>query len=95
MTSLVTSGSTWRGPASKCHFLRDTGKGGKTGETGEEFDFFNNSILTGLAGLADRTRCHLERQNRWHERQTSQLTHYAPVGPIAAHALLPLTLTSL
>jgi hypothetical protein len=44
------SGSLWT----------DRGKGGKTGETGEEFDLFNNSILIGLAGLADRARFYIE-----------------------------------
>jgi hypothetical protein len=42
------------------------GKRGKTGETGEEFDLLNNnSILTGLTGLADHTGCHIEWLSRW------------------------------
>jgi hypothetical protein len=36
------------------------GNGKKTGETGEEGDLFSNSILTGITGLADRTRCQIE-----------------------------------
>jgi hypothetical protein len=59
------------GPASKCHFWRGREKRGKTGETVEEFDsfkkqhsyhdLFNNSILTGLTGLPDRTAGLIER----------------------------------
>ena len=40
--------------------LEGKGQGGETGETGEEFTLFNNSILTGLTGLADRTICYIE-----------------------------------
>jgi hypothetical protein len=42
---------------SKSNFCTDRGKGG---ETGEEFDLFNNSLLTGLTGLPDRTPFHIE-----------------------------------
>jgi hypothetical protein len=48
------------GPPSTSVICSIRGKGGKTGETGEEFDLFNNSILTGLTGLADRTRRSIE-----------------------------------
>ena len=41
-----------------------------------------NRILTGLAGLADRTRCHIERANRRQETLKSELAHYVIVAKL-------------
>jgi len=55
------------------------GKGEETGETSEKFDLFNNGILTGLTGLVDRARFHVE----WLiSGASSDWRHYGSLRPV-------------